>query len=69
MRPVNRKILEQVLDGIAEPVVIVRIDQPDWPVVFANPAFGGIGGENILGKPFADVIEALAGRELALEVS
>jgi diguanylate cyclase (GGDEF)-like protein len=69
MKPVNRKILEQVLDGIAEPVVIVRTDQPDWPVVFANPAFGGIGGENVPGKPFADVIEALADRELALEVS
>lgn len=69
MKAVNRKILEQVLVGTAEPVVIVRTDQPDWPVVFANPAFVGIGGEDVPGKPFADVIEALAGRELALEAS
>lgn len=69
MKPVKRKILEQVLSGSSEPTVIVRTDQPNWPVVFANPAFSGIGGEDVPGKPFADVIEALAGRELALEVS
>ena len=69
MKHVRRNILEQVLCGTSEPVVIVRTDQPDWPVIFANPAFAGIGGEDVSGKPFADVIEALAGRELALEVS
>ena len=69
MKPVKRKILEQALSGSSEPVVIVRTDQPNWPVVFANRAFSGIGGEDVPGKPFADVIEALAGRELALEVS
>lgn len=69
MKPVKRKILEQVLSDTVEPVVIVRTDQPNWPVVFANPAFVGIGGEDVPGKPFADVIEALAGREIALEVS
>lgn len=69
MKPVQRKILEQVLSGTVEPVVIVRTDQPNWPVAFANPAFISIGGEDVPGKPFADVIESLAGRELALEVS
>ena len=69
MKPLKREILEQVLSGSSEPVVIVRTDQPNWPVVYANPAFSGIGGEDVPGKPFADVIEALAGRELALEVS
>jgi diguanylate cyclase (GGDEF)-like protein len=69
MKPVKRNILEQVLAGTAEPVVIVRVDQPDWPVVFANPAFGSIGGDDVGGKPFADVVEELAGRELAVEVS
>jgi diguanylate cyclase (GGDEF)-like protein len=57
-----------VLAGTVEPVVVVRIDQPDWPVALANPAFEGIGGD-ARGKPFADVIEELGGRELALEVS
>ena len=68
MEPVRRKVLEKVLAGMVEPVIVVRVDQPDWPVALANPAFEGIGGE-AGGKAFADVIEALGGRELALEVS
>ena len=69
MDSVNRDILEQVLVGTIEPLLIVRIDQPDWPVALANPAFGNIGGDDVEGKPFADVVEELGGRELALEVS
>jgi diguanylate cyclase (GGDEF)-like protein len=69
MKPVKRDILEQVLAGTTEPVLIVSVDQPDWPVSFANTAFASIGGEDVAGKPFADVIEGIAGRELALEVS
>ena len=38
MEPVRRKVLEQVLAGTVEPVVIVRVDQPDWPVALSNPA-------------------------------
>lgn len=68
MEPVRRKVLEMVLAGMVEPVIVVRVDQPDWPVALANPAFEGIGGE-AGGKAFADVIEELGGRELALEVS
>ena len=68
MDPVNRDVLETVLAGTVEPVVVVRVDQPDWPVALANKAFAAIGGE-VAGKPFADVIEELGGRELALEVS
>jgi len=48
---------------------VVRVDQPDWPVVLANPAFQSISTDKVLKKPFADVIEDLAGREFALEVS
>jgi len=66
---INRKILEQVIAATTEPLLIVRIDQPDWPVVLANPAFANISSDPVLQKPFADVIEELAGRELALEVS
>jgi len=68
MEPVERRILEQVLAGTVEPLVIVRVDQPDWPVAFANRAFEVLGGD-ASGKAFADVIEELGGRELALEVS
>ena len=69
MADVDRDILEQVLAGSVEPLVVVRTDQPDWPVALANPAFQAIGGDEVEGKPFADVIEAVGGRDLALDVS
>ena len=69
MKALNRKILEQVIAATTEPLLVVRVDQPDWPVALANPAFSTISRESVLQKPFADVIEELAGRELALEVS
>ena len=69
MKSVNRKILEQVIAAATEPVMIVRLDHTDWPVVLANPAFESIAGDESIKKPFADVIEDLVGRELALEIS
>ncbi len=69
MPSINRKILEQVIKASAEPLVIVRVDHPDWPVAMSNKAFESIGGEDTRNKPFADVIEQLVGRELALEIS
>ncbi|HNP64812.1 MAG TPA: diguanylate cyclase [Woeseiaceae bacterium] len=69
MKAVSRKILEQVIAATTEPVLVVRIDQPDWPVALANPAFRTISNDDVMGKPFADVVESIAGRELALEVS
>ena len=69
MKSINRKILEQVIAASAEPLLIVRIDHPDWPVVLSNAAFESIGGQDIRQKPFADVVEQLVGRDLAVEVS
>ena len=69
MKAINRKILEQVIAASAEPLLIVSIDHPDWPVVLSNAAFESIGGEDVLQKPFADVVEQLVGRDLAVEVS
>ncbi len=69
MKTINRKILEQVIAASAEPLLIVSIDHPDWPVVLSNAAFESIGGEDVLQKPFADVVEQLVGRDLAVEVS
>ena len=66
---IDPEILEQVVKASAEPLVIVRMDHPDWPVVLSNAAFDAIGGEESCDKPFADVIEQLVGRELALEIS
>lgn len=69
MKPVNRKILEQVIAATAEPLLIVRIDHPDWPVILTNPAFDRLRGTDAARQPFADIAEQLCGRELALEVS
>ena len=69
MKAINRKILEQVIAASAEPLVIIRMDHPDWPVVLSNGAFDAIGGEDVTQKPFADVVEQLVGRDLALEIS
>lgn len=69
MTSIRREILEQVIGASAEPLVIVRVDHPDWPVVFSNAAFDAIGSDATVGQPFADVIERLVGRNLALEIS
>jgi diguanylate cyclase (GGDEF)-like protein len=69
MKNVHRKILEQVIAATTEPLLVVSIDQPNWPVVLSNLAFASISSEDVIKKPFADVIEEHAGRELALEVS
>ncbi len=70
MKALQRKILEQLVEGSAEPIVVARIDRPDWPVVLCNPAFDAISGEfSALERPFADVLEQLVGRELAVEIS
>ncbi len=69
MSDVKRDILDGVIDASAEAVIIVRLDQTDWPIVLANRAFAAMGVDDAVSRPFADVIEALLGRELALEIS
>lgn len=69
MTSLSREILEQVIQASAEPMLIVRVDHPDWPVVLSNSAFDSIGGSDVTQQPFADVIEKLVGREFAVDVS
>ena len=70
MKSLQRKILEQLIDGLAEPVLVVRFDTANWPVVLCNPSFERIvGDKSARGRPFTDVIEQILGRGLALEVS
>ncbi len=70
MKTLQSKILEQLVEGTSEPIIVARIDRPDWPVVLCNPAFDALTGENsALTRPFADVVEQLVGRDLALEIS
>jgi len=70
MKSLQRKILQQLIAGSAEPVLVARLDRPDWPVALCNPAFDNISAnDEATGQPFADVVEAMFGRDLALEVS
>lgn len=70
MTSLKREILQQLIAGSAEPMLVARIDRPDWPVVHFNTAFATIAGkDDAAGRPFADVVEEMIGRELALEVS
>jgi diguanylate cyclase (GGDEF)-like protein len=70
MKALQRSILEQLVAGSAEPIVVAQISSPDWPVVLCNPAFENVARtDDVEKQPFADVIEQLVGRELALEIS
>lgn len=66
----QRDLLEQLIRGSAEPMLAAQVDSADWPVVLCNPAFDAIArAPSVIKQPFADVIEKLVGRELALEIS
>ena len=55
-------------NGAAKPMGCIVSDV--FPVVLCNPAFEAISGEkSAIKRPFADVVEQLVGRELALEIS
>lgn len=70
MKTLQREVLEQLIEASAEPVLTASTARPDWPVVLCNPAFERLHGEKpVLERPLADVVEALLGRDLALEVS
>lgn len=70
MSAVPAKILLNLVDAGVEPLLLARVDRPDWPVALANLAFRDLdGGADAAGQPFADVVERLVGREVALEVS
>jgi diguanylate cyclase (GGDEF)-like protein len=70
MKTLRRRTLEQLVAGSAEPIMVACVDSPDWPVILSNPAFEAIAGnDSTSGRPFADVVEQMVGRELALEIS
>lgn len=70
MKKLQAKILQQVIADSAEAVLVAQIDHPDWPVVLCNAAYRSLGGDyDVLEQPFADVVEHLVGRDLALEIS
>ena len=69
MSDINGDVLEQLIGASHEAVLLVDLDHSDWPVRLANRAFGELGGDGTPGRPVADVVEALVGRDQALEVA
>lgn len=70
MTSLPRPMLEKLIAGTAEPLLVARTGSADWPVVLSNAAFDTLAGDdNSVGQPLADVIEGLVGRDLAMEVS
>lgn len=70
MPVVKRSILEQLIAASGEPMLLARVDQSDWPIVLANPAFEAFADRSELLKlPIADLIESLHGRDTARELS
>jgi diguanylate cyclase (GGDEF)-like protein len=70
MTGIQRKVLQQLIEASAEPVLVARVDQTDWPVVLSNPAFDKLAGREPFAKePFTDVVEQMHGRDTARELS
>ncbi len=69
MSDVPSEVLEAVIELSADAVLVVQVDQTEWPVRYANDAFSRLAVGIELEKPFADVCEALFGRDTALNVS
>jgi len=70
MKAPGQKILNQLIDDSAEPVIVAKVNSTDWPVVLCNQAFKTLAGELAIdGQPFADVLEKLFDRSLAIEIS
>lgn len=74
MSELDADLLESLLEATAEPLLVAALERPDWPVVYSNSAFAALTGEQsgsqtTGGRPLADVVERLVGRDLAVEVS
>ncbi|MDJ0917280.1 MAG: diguanylate cyclase [Woeseiaceae bacterium] len=69
MDRLSKHHLLQVLTDIGEPLLIVSLDKPDWPIVFSNEAFASIAKDEATSEGFADLMDRLLGREMAIEIS
>ena len=70
MTAIKRSILERLIAATAEPLLLARVDQADWPIVLCNPALEALADRpDLVRQPVTDVIEALHGRDAARELS
>lgn len=70
METVSTAVLRSLVAASAEPQLLLRIDSPDWPVVYSNPAFkalSGTGKED--GMAFPDVLQPMIGAERTRDAS
>ena len=69
MLALPNELLLRLLEASNEPLIVARVDQPDWPIVLANAAFESLAGEKRLRKQsLADVAERLVGKEQVAEL-
>lgn len=70
MTAIKRSILEKLVNATAEPLMLARVDQADWPVVLCNPALEALADRSDLVRmPATDLVESLHGRDAARELS
>lgn len=70
MEAIPADVLLELIAASSEPMLVVRVDSPDWPVVLRNPAFEGLAGHAaVLNEPFPDVVEPMIGRDMTREAS
>ena len=69
MSDISADVLRSIVEQSAEPIVVLDVDDADWPVAIANPAFVEIAGEDVLSRPFNELIANLVSRTSALDVS
>ncbi len=69
MAELSSDLLAAVINASTDAVLVVRTDRPEWPVQLANAAFTRLANDVALDGAFADVCEALFGRDAAVDVS
>lgn len=70
MNEIPPDVLRKLLEATTEPLLVVRVDSPDWPVILSNPAFDALtDAVTIAGRAFPDVVEPMIGREMTREAS
>lgn len=68
MAEIPNDVLLVLIAATSEPVLLVRVDSPDWPIVLVNPAFHALTDvKDTLNRSFPDVMEPLIGKDMTRE--
>jgi diguanylate cyclase (GGDEF)-like protein len=69
MEGLNQAVLLEALADCGEPLLLVHLNVPDWPIVFSNRAFDMLSPEIAPNEALGSALDTLFGRETAVEVS